>query len=158
MNTGTMNMNHPFALRKNKPKTNPILQHTGNPPTAADSCRTFSGPPAPPPKINQSRTRFSKIPQNPPKVACFSHIFARFHPQSARLCAPFYPKIRIPGPKINPNANFPHPFSPITDSPRPLFSIKSAIKKAPHRSEGHLFNNKQQLSLKQTKMPDFRGL
>ena len=34
----------------------------------------------------------------------FSRVSNTFHPQSARLCAPFYPQNRIPSPKINPNA------------------------------------------------------
>jgi len=89
-------------------------------------------------KINQTCFRFFKSPQNSPKTACFSHffshflsfsrVFARFHRQSARLCAPFYPKNRIPSPKINPNANFPPSiFLPAqTPSSRPISLGKCA--------------------------------
>jgi len=82
-------------------------------------------------KINQTCFRFFKIPQKSPKTTRFSKFFSFFltfsrvfHTQSARLCPPFYPKNPIPSPKINPNANFPHPISPIKDGYCQLFSIK----------------------------------
>ena len=111
MNTGTMNMNHPFELRKNKPNQ---TQHCSTP-----EIRTRPTPAGPPAnlrrrrnKINQTCFRFFKIPQNSPKTTrfskffshflTFSHFFASLHPPNP----PFQPNNANPKPLFQPNPEF----------------------------------------------------
>jgi len=82
----------PFAFGQNKPNLAAPRKsaHGGSTPHLQ---RTFSGPPAPPHK-NQSKPNVflqnsSKVPKNrvfSQIFLTFSHIFANFHRQSARLC------------------------------------------------------------------------
>jgi len=68
----------PLRTPPKQTQSNPILQRTGNPPTA-DSRRTSSELPAPPNK-NQSKPNpfLQKSPQIPTKVPRFSHFFQKF--------------------------------------------------------------------------------